>query len=112
MKTHRNIWPVHSNLPVKAARPQEGRVQHIWTVGGSKDDDARVAFKAIHLRKELVDGLLSLIIATSHTCTAQEHPSRDNLQSVPYCCEDMSNKVTIRNPGFFGVLSSHKDDVM
>ena len=41
---------------------------YIWPVGGSKDNDTSVSLKTIHLCQQLVDGLLPLVIATSHTC--------------------------------------------
>ena len=55
-------------LSVKATRSQQGSVQHIWPVGGSQHDDSSVALKAVHLCEQLVDGLLTLIIAAAHAC--------------------------------------------
>ena len=39
---------------------------HIRPVGGSQHDDASVALKAVHLRQQLVDGLLALVVAAAH----------------------------------------------
>ena len=42
---------------------------HVRSVGGGKHNDTSVALKAIHLGQQLVDGLLTLVIATSHSST-------------------------------------------
>ena len=62
-----HIRPPHDHLSVKPARAQDSRVKDIHTVGGRHDDDALVDAKAVHLHKELVQGLLSLIVAAAHT---------------------------------------------
>ena len=56
-------------LSVETARPHESIVQNVSSVGGSNDNDTSVALKAIHLCKQLVQGLLTLIIATSNSST-------------------------------------------
>jgi hypothetical protein len=59
-----------THLPVEATRAQQCRVQDVGPVGGGDDDDAGVALKAIHLSQQLVQGLLTLIVATANTCSA------------------------------------------
>ena len=49
-----DIRGVHLDLPVEAARTDEGLVQNVGTVGGSKNNHAVVALEAIHLSQELV----------------------------------------------------------
>mmetsp|Transcript_38632 Transcript_38632/g.92745 ORF Transcript_38632/g.92745 Transcript_38632/m.92745 type:complete len:239 (+) Transcript_38632:807-1523(+) len=64
-----DIWQAHRDTAVKTARPEECIVQNIRTVRRCHDDDAGVARKAIHLREDLVQGLLPLIIPPTHACT-------------------------------------------
>ncbi len=56
-----------THLSVKSARPHQGIVQDVGSVGGCNDNDASVALKAIHLCKKLVQGLLALVIASTNT---------------------------------------------
>ena len=58
------------HLAVKAARTQQCRVQHVGTVGGGDDDDRFGGIKAIHLDQQLVQGLLTLVIATTEARAA------------------------------------------
>ena len=53
----------HRHLPVEAARPQQGRVQHVRAVGGRDHDDAGLVVEAVHLHQQLVEGLLPLVVA-------------------------------------------------
>ena len=65
----RDIGQTNGDLTVKAAGTQQGRVQYVWTVGRGDDDDAFIGFKTIHFDQKLVQGLLTLIIATTETGT-------------------------------------------
>ena len=66
---------VHQHLPVKAAGPQQGRVEDLGAVGGRQDDDARAGVKAVHLGQQLVEGLLFFIVPAQArkgpSCAAQ-----------------------------------------
>ena len=62
------MWRVHVNDPVKSARPGEGSVQHVKSIGGCNDDDIVSSIEAIHLDQELVEGLVPLVIAL--TCAS------------------------------------------
>ena len=57
------IGQLHRNAPVKAAWPRQGRIQNLRTVGGRQDDDPFAAIKAVHFRQQLVQSLLTLVIA-------------------------------------------------
>ena len=57
------VWQIHVYLPVETSCPQQSLVEHIHTVGGSKYYDARVGAKAVHLRQESVERVLSLVVA-------------------------------------------------
>mmetsp|Transcript_42820 Transcript_42820/g.102057 ORF Transcript_42820/g.102057 Transcript_42820/m.102057 type:complete len:209 (-) Transcript_42820:1220-1846(-) len=65
-----HIWQTHGDPAVETTRPQQGLVQDVRTIGGSNYNDAAVAFKAIHLSEDLVQGLLALVIAASHAGAA------------------------------------------
>ncbi len=56
---------VEHDLAVEAAGPQEGRVEDVGPVGGGDDDDVRAGVEAVHLNENLVERLLSLIVAAA-----------------------------------------------
>jgi len=62
-QTAGQVGPVHGDPPVKAAGTEQGLVQHLRPVGGGQDDDALGWVEAVHLRQELVQGLLPLVVA-------------------------------------------------
>ena len=64
------VGAIHHHLAIKAARAQQGLVEHIRAVGGRHDDDAGVALKAIHLGEQLVERLLPLVVAATETSAA------------------------------------------
>jgi len=64
-----HIRTSHCNLTVKTSRTQDRRVKDIYTVGRCHHDDSLIDTETIHLHKELVKGLLSLIVAAAHTGT-------------------------------------------
>lgn len=72
-----HIWYVHRNLPVKAARSHECRVEDVRPVGRCNDDDARVALKAVHLCEKLVKRLLTFIVAAADARAARPADSID-----------------------------------
>ena len=60
-----DVGPADDDLPVESARSEQGRIQDVRTVGGCQDDDPRVLGKAVHLDQELVQGLLTFIVAAA-----------------------------------------------
>mmetsp|Transcript_18452 Transcript_18452/g.46683 ORF Transcript_18452/g.46683 Transcript_18452/m.46683 type:complete len:537 (-) Transcript_18452:109-1719(-) len=54
------------DLAVEAARAHERRVQDVGAVGGGNHNDASVALEAVHLSQQLVQGLLTLVVATAN----------------------------------------------
>jgi hypothetical protein len=50
------------DLPVEAARPEQGRVEDLGPVGGREDHDARGRVEAVHLGQQLVERLLALVV--------------------------------------------------
>ena len=55
----------HHDLAVEPARTQQGRVQHVGTVGRGDQDDAFIGFEAVHLDQELVERLFALVVAAA-----------------------------------------------
>ncbi len=56
--------------PVEAAGAQQGRVEHVGTVGGGDQDDAAADVEAVHLDEQLVQGLLALVVPAAHAGAA------------------------------------------
>ena len=77
------VWPVDHHLTVEAARTQQRRVQDLRPVGRCQEDDAFLCIEAIHLGQELVQRLLSLIVATHHGTDTSRLP-----QSIQLVNED------------------------
>ena len=61
---------VHDHAPVKTAGTQERLVKDLGTVGGRQDEEAAGGIKAIHLCKQLVEGLLALVVAAAEPAVA------------------------------------------
>ena len=53
------------DLPVESARSQKRRVQYVRTVRRCQDDDAGVLRESIHLDKQLVERLLTFVMAAA-----------------------------------------------
>ena len=58
------------NLPVKPAGTQQSIIQNIGTVGSCHDDDAFVIAETVHLHKELIESLLTLIMSAAEAGTS------------------------------------------
>ena len=59
----RQIGQINTYLKVEASRTKQRLVKHIHTVGSRKDDHARIAAEAIHLREQGIERILALVIA-------------------------------------------------
>ena len=57
------VGQLHRHPAVKPAGTGQGGVKGFGAVGGREDDDAGVAFKAVHFGEQLVQRLLPLVIA-------------------------------------------------
>ena len=64
------VGQLHRHAAVKASGTGQGRVQRIRAVGGRQNDDAGVALKAVHLGEQLVQSLLTLVVATEIAAVA------------------------------------------
>ena len=65
-----DIGQVQGNAAVKAAGPQQRRVQDVRAVGGGNDDDVGIGLKAVHFHQNLVEGLLPLVVAPAEAGAA------------------------------------------
>ncbi len=66
-QTPLDVGSVNGDLTIETTRTHQRGVEHIWAVCGGENDDAAVALEAIHLREELVQGLLALVVTTTDT---------------------------------------------
>ena len=80
----------HHDLAVEAARAQQRRIEHVGTVGGGDDDDAFVAFEAVHLDQQLVEGLFAFVM------TAAEAGAAMTADRVDFVDEDDAGRVLLR----------------
>jgi hypothetical protein len=55
----------HDDLSVESAGAQEGRIEHVGTVGRRDDDNPLVALESVHLDQKLVEGLLALVVTAA-----------------------------------------------
>jgi len=60
-----------AHLSVKTTRPHQSVIQDVSSVGGCNDNDASVALKAVHLCQQLVQSLLTLIVASTNTSSTR-----------------------------------------
>jgi len=88
--TAAHIGQRHHDLTVKAARPQQRRIQHVRPVRGGDDDDALVAFEAVHLDEQLVQCLLTLVM------TAAEPRAAVPADGIDFVDEDDAGGVLLR----------------
>ena len=51
--------------PVKTARAQQRRIQHIRSVRRCHQDDAFIGFEAVHLYQQLVQSLFALVVTAA-----------------------------------------------
>ena len=65
-----HIGPIHHDLPVESAGPQQRGIEHVGPIGGGDDDHALVGVEAVHLHQQLVQGLLALVVSASQACAA------------------------------------------
>ena len=59
------IRKFHRYSPVKPSRSRQCWIQGIRTVGRRQNNDAVVSFESVHLRQQLIQGLLPLIVSAN-----------------------------------------------
>ena len=60
-----HVGGLDGDLPVEAARAQQGRVEDVGAVGRRDEDDVGLDVEAVHLDEQLVEGLLALVVAAA-----------------------------------------------
>ena len=64
--TH-NVGRANLHAAVKTTRTKQRRIENVGTVCSRNKDNGIVFFKTIHLNKQLVEGLLALIMTAANT---------------------------------------------
>ena len=59
------VGRLHGDPAVETTGPQQRRVEHLGPVGRADHDDARRSVEAVHLREDLVQRLLALVVPTA-----------------------------------------------
>ena len=67
--TSLNIRTANANLTVETARTKDCRIKNIHTVCSCHNNDALIDTKTIHLYKQLIQCLLTFIVAAAETCS-------------------------------------------
>ena len=57
---------IHLNLAIKTTGAQQCWVQNVRPVGRGNQNNVRLGVKTVHLHQKLVEGLLTLIVASAH----------------------------------------------
>ena len=65
-----NIGQTNHHLTVETPRPQQRLIKHVGTVSRGNNNDTLRSFEAIHFNQQLVQGLLTFIVTTTHARTA------------------------------------------
>ena len=73
------VGPVHQHLTVEATGAQQRLVEDFGAVGGGEDDQPDRAVEAVHLREQLVEGLLALVVAADGAADAARAAQRIEL---------------------------------
>src|SRR5690606_32286289 len=58
------------HLPVKASRAQQCCIQNVGAVGGCHHDHTQIGLETVHLDQHLVQGLFTLVVATTQASAA------------------------------------------
>ena len=58
------VGQVDAYLAVETSGTQQSFVEHVYTVGGCKDDDTAIGAESVHLCKQGVERVLALVVAS------------------------------------------------
>ena len=61
---------IDRDVAVEAARPQQGRIEHVGPVRGGHDDHGLGLREAVHLAEDLVERLLAFVVSSAHAGAA------------------------------------------
>ncbi len=56
-------WEIYVDFSVKTAGTEQGAVEHIYTVGSCQNDDTTIGTETVHLCKQGVERVLSLVVS-------------------------------------------------
>lgn len=73
------IGPVEEDMPVESSRSQKRRIENIGAIGCGHDNDMGALLEAIHLREDLIERLLALVMTSAKACSSTLSPDRINL---------------------------------
>jgi hypothetical protein len=59
------VRQANHDLSIETARPEQRRVEHVWSVSGSDNNYAVINLKTIHFDEQLVQRLLTLVMPTA-----------------------------------------------
>mmetsp|Transcript_23588 Transcript_23588/g.54605 ORF Transcript_23588/g.54605 Transcript_23588/m.54605 type:complete len:247 (-) Transcript_23588:993-1733(-) len=60
------VRQIDRHASIETARTEQCRIEDVSAVCGGDDDDAGVPFETVHLREDLVERLLALVVAAAH----------------------------------------------
>ena len=94
-----HIRTADDHLTVKAPWTQDSGIQNVDTVGRGQHNDAFMQPKAVHLDKQLIECLLTLIMAAAHTGSAASSDSVDLIDKDDTRCVLLRIRKQISNTG-------------
>src|SRR5210317_911231 len=62
-----NVGPRHDHLAIETAWTKQSGVKHVGPVRRGNQENALIGLKTVHFNQQLVEGLLALVMATTHT---------------------------------------------
>ena len=65
-----DVRAIDHDLAVEPSRAKQGGVKDVGPVGGGDQDHPGLDIEAVHLDEQLVEGLLTLVMAATETSTA------------------------------------------
>jgi hypothetical protein len=73
---------MYGDAPVEAAGAQQRLVEDLRAVRRAQDDQVRVGLEAVHLREDLVQRLLALVVAAAHPADVARAGAADRIELV------------------------------
>jgi len=90
------IRQVNFHNPIKSTRANKGSIEQILPVSGCHDDYMTISIKSIHLNKDLIERIISLIVRAM-TSTPLTTDSIDLIDEddgwgfLSCCCKQLAN---------------------
>ena len=64
-----DVRKIDVDLSVKSTWSEQRWIEYVGTVGRRHNDNIVVGLESVHLNKQLIERLLSLVVTTTKTCT-------------------------------------------